>query len=230
MARIRVLGLVLGAALLTSSVASAAPLWFTLEPGLSSLSISMSSLALGSGSGSATVYGYAYTDLTAGVLTLGTNSLSVDEISLANGNWSGSGFFADLTARDLVAEIGMGDVGPVSEGDPGVYDLAGWTLSLINGVVAVSGFPLFTFTEQDPLSFTFEDDVLSVIEPGGPHTFATWTIPVAAAVTFETLGQVVRLEVSGILQTPPVVPEPGTLLLVSAGLAGLVGTARKRRA
>ena len=206
--------------------AKAAPIQFVVDPS-SSLSIGISSLALGSGSGSANASGTASTDLTGGVLTLGTNSVGIEDISVANGNWSGTVLFADVAVTGVEAVIGMGDAGPVTEGDPGVYNLIGWTLSLVNGVVALAGNPVFTFTEEEPLSLTLEEDVLSVIDTSGP--LATWSIPVSALVTFETLGQVISVSVGGNLLLTEV-PEPGTLLLVGAGLAGLVATGRKRRA
>jgi len=223
----RILGLVLGAALVSASgAATAAPILFVVDPS-SSLSIGISSAALGSGSGTATASGTVDTDLTAGVLTLGPNTINVNDISPADGNWTGSGLFADVSVTGVVAELGMGAAGPVSEGPPGVYNLIGWTLSLTSGVVALGGTPVFTFTPEEPLSLTLEEDVLSTIDTSG--ALATWSIPVAALVTFETLSQVISVDVSGTLLLTEI-PEPGTLLLVGAGLAGLVATGRRHRA
>jgi len=56
----------------------------------------------------------------------------------------------------------------------------------------------------------------------------TWTIPFTSTSTLTTLGQPVNIIIGTdlVLQA---VPEPGTLLLLGAGIAGLA-TARRKRA
>lgn len=213
----------LGLVLTSSGAAGAAPVVFAVDAG-SELVFSLAyQNGFAAGSGTSAVSGEIAVDSTAGTLSIsGPNTLSLADIG--PGNWTGTPvFLEDGVLTGTGTEIGMGGVGPVGEGNPGEYDLTGWTFTWKQGLFVAGIGDAFSWDMAAfPLAFSI-DSALSTLDTSGP--LATWTIPMAATYTFTTLAQLVTLSYTGEIHLTEI-PEPGTMLLLAGGVIALA--ARRR--
>jgi len=219
------------AALLVSGSAQA--LTLTAQPG-STFGLGISAGVLGSGSNSGAVAG----SLTAGI-SLNNPVDQNSGVNIAPGA-AGSFTVADFQITGLslglleIKGFGLSVSNPagaaVAGPNPYTVDLGGSTISVTSGLVILGGSTLFDFSSAP----------INVVAPAGTNTTldaglaaTNWTIPFTTLSTLSTFGIPVNITISTNLLLSGdsiVVPEPGTVLLIGAGLAGLALAGRRKAA
>ena len=106
--------------------------------------------------------------------------------------------------------------------NPFTPDLVGSVITVDQGFVENGGSTLFDFSKT-PTVVTAPSGSLTTLDV----VAGTWTIPFTSTSTLTTLSLPVNIIIGTdlVLQA---VPEPGTLLLLGAGVAGLATAQRKR--
>jgi hypothetical protein len=192
----------------------------------SSFSISIGADGLGTTSGSGAITGTASTNLT----VLGSGAV---QVSGGGGDFTVANF---TTAPPLIAlgattieDFGFNTTLPASATssnttNPFSIDLGGATIDVNSGyVIQVStGNTLFNFTTS-PLTITVPSPAPTTLD----LSTGTWTIPFTTTSTLSTQGIPIDITISTNLV---LIPEPGTLLLLGAGVAGLLVAGRRKKA
>jgi hypothetical protein len=216
----RILGLVLTAVTaLAASGAQAAPITLTADP---SSNFSLGIAAGSSSSGQITGSMNTDIDLTP-TITDGTGSFSVANFSITGlllGTLTIQNFHLTVTNPGSVTGTGS---------NPYNVDIAGAVVSVDGGQVVLGGSTLFNFNTS-PTVVTAPPGSNSTLTLGASST--TWSIPFTTVSTLSTLGIPVNITIGTQLNLtgPAVVPEPGTVMLVGAGLVGLVAAGRRKKA
>ena len=220
----RILGFVLSAAMvLGASASSAAPITLNaVAP--SAFSLGIAAGALGSGTNSGAITGSMNTDIDlTPTITGGSGSFSVanfDITGLLLGTLTIQNFHLTVTNPGSVSGTGS---------NPYNVDIAGAVVAVDGGQVVLAGSTLFNFTTS-PTVVTAPAGSNSSLDLQPSST--TWTIPFTTLSTLSTLGIPVNITIGTnlILTGPAVIPEPGTVMLVGAGLIGLVAAGRRKKA
>ena len=202
----------------------------------SAFSIAISAGVLGTATGSGAITGVVSTDLTftpTNVSTVGgTGSLSV-------ANFTAPGLHIGVLAFDDLHITLALPATTNTAGGPTVFnpDLGGTIISVDNGQMIEGTSTLFDFSKTPIIasapspSLTTLDNALTYIIGHQEYLAFDWTIPFTAVSTFSTLGIPANITIGmnlefGAIDIP--IPEPGTLLLLGAGVAGLAATRRRR--
>jgi hypothetical protein len=193
----------------------------------SHFSISIGADGLGTTSGSGAITGSATADLT----TLGSGAVQVN---------SGSGSFkvanftttppltalGSTTIEDFAFTTTLAAVTSSNTSNPFTINLGGSKIDVDAGYViqTSTGMTLFNFATS-PL-------VVTVPSPA-PTTLNTatgvWTIPFTTTSTLSTQGIPIDITIATNLVIEAI-PEPGTLLLLGAGVTGLLVASRRKKA
>lgn len=233
------LGLVLAFA---ASQASATPITLSVDSGQSSIDVDVSASIL-SADDTAVVSGSLQADLDLGLPSFealsGAFELSDLEISAST---FGNGF--NIESEDLGAGFTGGPVlGNQTDAITFQFDLAGFVLSLDSGSIfgetfgGLVGASTFSFDiEQEPFDFVLTSTLMTLTAtPVGNDFNIVASIPIDDELVIDgdeaDLPLDVTLGVNGdIVMTGLLVPEPGVLLLLLAGLGGLAARGRRARA
>jgi len=203
---------------LLAGAAHAVPLDSTAIPP-SNFNLEITSPALGSGSGSGAITGTASTDITitsTNVSTVGgSGTFAVGTFSIP--------FLGTTTLAGFGFTVALPATISTSGTNPFTPDLASSVITVDQGFVENGGSTLFDFSKT-PTVVTAPSGLLTTLDV----VAGTWTIPFTSTSTLTTLSLPVNIIIGTdlVLQA---VPEPGTLLLLGAGVAGLA-TARRKRA
>ncbi|HKE10834.1 MAG TPA: PEP-CTERM sorting domain-containing protein [Myxococcota bacterium] len=221
-------GLVAAAAsfLLTAASAHATPVTFTADPA-SSFGLSITAGALGSGSGSAVVSG----TLTANVTSTTTPPITITESgsSFSVANFTVTGLALGALAIDNFHFTVSGPAVTTTGSNPYTVNLAGQTITVDQGQVIQGGSTVLFDYSKTPDVVTLPNPNNSTFQVSGSNL--SWTIPTTMVSTLSTLGIPVNITITtDLLLKGSVVPEPTSLVLLSAGLTGLAAFGRKRTA
>jgi len=228
----RILGLVLSGAMVLGATSSQA-VTLTAQAG-SNFSLGISAGVLGSGSNSGAVTGSLDVDASLND-PLDQNS----GLNIAAGA-AGTFAVADFTITGLslglleIKNFGLSVTNPagaaVAGPNPYTVDLEGASISVNSGLVILGGSELFNFSTS-PIVVVAPADSNTSFDAGVATT--GWSIPFTTLSTLSTFGIPVNITISTslLLEGPSiVVPEPGTVLLIGAGLAGLALAGRRKAA
>jgi len=210
------------ASVLLAGAAHAVPQDFVAIPP-SSFNVSFDWGVFGTATGSGAITGTAATDLT----VTPTNVSTVD----GSGNFSG----ANLSAPGLSTGPMLFDNFHISLSLPATTSTNGsnpFNPDIGGAVVSVDDGQVLTGSSGEYTLFDFSKTPLVVTAPAGSLTTfdgiaGTWTIPFTETTTGEFIGipNNITIGTDLVLQT---VPEPGTLLLLGVGLAGLAALKARR--
>jgi hypothetical protein len=224
MMRILKSGLLLAAATLLLPVAAhAVPVQGTAAAG-SFFGLSITAGPLGSASGTGAITGTSSTDLTttstSAMTTGGTGTFNVANFTapgLALGTLSINNFKLEVALPPSTNTSGAGGIFHV--------DLGGTVVTVNQGLVIQGGTTtLFDFSKT-PTVTTAPAGSLTTLD----LVKGTWTIPFTSTSTLSTVGIPVDTTIkTNIVLT--LIPEPGTVILLGAGLVGLGALARRKRA
>lgn len=228
----RILGLVLSVATVVVAGTSSAITLTAVSP--SNFSLGIAAGALGSGSNSGAVTG----SLTAGIAL--NNAADPNSGVVVDPGASGSFAVADFNITGLllglleIKNFGLTVNNPagasVAGPNPYTVDIGGSTISVNSGQVILGGSSIFDFSAS-PINVVAPSPTNTTLDTGVSAT--TWTIPFTTLSTLSTLGIPVNITISTNLVLSGdsvVVPEPGTVLLIGAGLAGLALAGRRKAA
>ena len=176
------------------------------------------------GSNSGQITGSMNTDIDlTPTITDGTGSFSVANFTITGlllGPLTIQNFHITVTNPSSVTGTGS---------NPYNVDIGGAVVSVDGGQVVLGGSTLFNFNTS-PTVVTAPPGSNSTLTLGASST--TWSIPFTTTSTLSTLGIPVNITIGTQLNLtgPAVVPEPGTVMLVGAGLVGLVAAGRRKKA
>ncbi len=234
-----------------TAAATAIPVTLTVDPTQSSLTVSVSADApiIGaiSGSGTSTVSGTLDADVQgADTLSPAISATSgVIGLSDLNINLLDDGLFGtiDIATSGLIADVMGTSVTGTLAGGLFDFDLAGWTLTLGTGDIVVSATglaqlalpsnPLTIDASSSPFAFDLPSPTIAnaLFAPSGPNAAIVVVLPVDISSTIDEFGVPASISLAGqiMLFGEVAVPEPGTLALLLAGLAGWARAGRARR-
>jgi len=200
----------------------------------SNFSLAITAGVFGSGSNSGAVNG----SLTAGIAL--NNAADPNSGVVVDPGASGAFSVADFTITGL--SLGLLEIknfaltvnnpggGSAAGPNPYTVDIAGTAISVTSGLVILGGSTLFDFSTS-PINVVAPSPTNTTLDTGVAAT--TWTIPFTTLSTLATFGIPVNITISTNLVLSGdsvVVPEPGTVLLIGAGLAGLALAGRRKAA
>ena len=220
-------GLVAAAAsfLLTAASAHATPITFTADP-TSKFGLAITSSVLGSASGSAVVSGTLTADVTSTTAPPITITESGSTFSVAN--FTITGLALGALAIDNFQFTVSGPPVATTGSNPYTVNLAGQTITVDRGQVIEGGSTvLFDYAKTADV-VVLPNPTNSTFQVSGSNL--SWTVPTTLVSTFSTLNIPVTITINtNLLLKGSVVPEPTSLVLLSAGLTGLAAFGRKRK-
>ena|GEM_PF-2228344 len=214
-------GLLLAAATLLLPVAAGAVPFTGNAIAPSNFNLEITSPALGSGSGSGAITGSASTDLTSTATSVstvgGSGSFAVGTFTIP--------FLGTTTLAGFQFTTALPATTTTSGTNPFNPDLVGTVITVDKGFVENGGSTLFDFSKT-PTVVTAPAGSLTTLDV----VTGTWTIPFTSTSTLTTLSLPVNIIIgTDLVLKGATIPEPGTLLLLSAGLTGLVALGRRKR-
>jgi hypothetical protein len=211
--------------LLTTASAHATPVTFTADPA-SSFGLSITAGALGSASGSAAVSGTLSANVTSTTSPPITITESGSTFSVAN--FTITGLALGALAIDNFQFTVSGPPVATTGSNPYTVNLAGQTITVDRGQVIEGGSTvLFDYAKTADV-VVLPNPTNSTFQVSGSNL--SWTVPTTLVSTFSTLNIPVTITINtNLLLKGSVVPEPTSLVLLSAGLTGLAAFGRKRK-
>jgi hypothetical protein len=214
----------LAAALVLGGSAQASPITLTADAS-SNFSLGIAAGALGSATGSGAINGSMNTDIDlTPTVTGGSGAFSVATFTITGlllGPLTISNFHITVTNPSSVTGTGS---------NPYNVDIGGAVVAVDGGQVLLNGTNVLFDFGASPTVVTAPSGSNSTLTLGASST--TWSIPFTTLSTLATLGIPVNITIGTNLNLvgPAVVPEPGTLLLLGAGVAGLAVVGRRKKA
>jgi len=227
--------LIAAAAFLVASSASATPITLNTTGSTSTFMVTVDGgplngpsgcIATGTchpGVGTGVISGSLSSDVNFGTgeITNVTSSFSVSNFALAPASTLGTITFEGFGFADT------GPATPLTVGSGGSVDIGGSTLSVNAGFVKLNGSALFDFSAT-PLNVTLPAGTTGTFGVSGANI--SFSLPFTTVSTLSTFGIPVNITIDTALNLSGVVPEPGTALLIGAGLAGLALAGHRKAA
>jgi PEP-CTERM motif len=228
---IRLGALAAGLLWLLGASAQAVPISWTIDYASSSFDISLTVLG-STGTGTGNVAGTEASDVIDPLgpspsLEFTGGSLSFDDTAFVVSTFLGALNVNTLGIQGALT--GGPSVGTPAGSGPWTVDLAGMVLTLDQGFIDTSGLSASsTDLSVSPVMFTLGTTLATLTETGG--TDLALAVPVSLSTVVVVSGINVTVDVTGNLAMgATLVPEPGTVVLLASGLAGIALQRRRLR-